>query len=79
VYVTDKPVTTYNEPAVLWRLVRGRDHARATVIPGVPESTLVYFVNDRFERGENVADWAQAIEAAGRTKAQLVEEGWTEE
>jgi len=77
--VADKPVTTYNEPAVLWRLTRGRDRARATVIPGVPQSTLVYFVNDQFERGENVADWAQALEAADRLKRQLLEEGWKEE
>jgi hypothetical protein len=79
VYVTDKPVTTYNEPAGLWRLVRGRDRARATIIPGVPESTLVYFVNDQFEKGQNVSDWARAIELAERMKAQLVEEGWKEE
>lgn len=79
VYVADERVTTYNEPAVLWRLLRGRDRARATVIPGVPESTLVYFVNDKFEKGQNVADWAQAIETADRLKRQLLEEGWTEE
>jgi hypothetical protein len=79
VYVADEPVTTYNEPAVLWRLVRGRDRARATIIPGAPESTLVYFVNDRFEKGQNVTDWAAAIAEAARLKAQLVEEGWTEE
>jgi hypothetical protein len=77
--VADEPVSTYNEPAVLWRLLRGRDRARATVIPGVPESTLVYFVNDKFEKGQNVADWAQAIETAERLKRQLLEEGWTEE
>jgi hypothetical protein len=77
--VADKPVTTYNEPAVLWRLERGRDRARATVIPGVPESTLVYFVNDKFEKGQNVADWAQAIEAAERLKQQLLGDGWKEE
>lgn len=77
--MADKPVTTYNEPAVLWRLERGRDRARATVIPGAPESTLVYFVNDKFEKGQNVADWAQAIEAAERLKQQLLGDGWKEE
>jgi hypothetical protein len=78
-YVADEPVTTYNEPAVIWRMVRGRDHARATVIPGAPESTLVFFVNDQFEKGQNVADWAQALDVAARMKRQLVEDGWTEE
>lgn len=79
VYVADEPVTTYNEPAVIWRLVRGRDRARATIIPGVPESTLVYFVNDQFEKGENVTDWEQALQAAARLKEQLLEDGWKEE
>jgi hypothetical protein len=79
VYVADEPVTSYNEPAVLWRLVRGRDRARATVIPGVPESTLVYFVNDQFEKGQNVSDWADAVDAAERLREQLVEDGWVEE
>jgi hypothetical protein len=79
VYVADEPVTTYNEPAVLWRLVRGRDRARATLIPGVPESTLVYFINDRFEKGENVTDWAQALASAERMRSTLVEDGWKDE
>ena len=78
-YVADEPVTTYNEPAVIWRMARGRDRARATVIPGTPESTLVFFVNDQFEKGQNVADWAQGLEAAERMKRQLAEDGWTEE
>jgi hypothetical protein len=79
VYVADETVTTYNEPAVLWRLARGRDRARATMIPGVPTSTLVYFVNDQFEKGQNVAHWAEAVEAADRLKQHLLEEGWREE
>lgn len=77
--MADEPVTSYNEPAVLWRLTRGRDRARATVLPGTPETTLVYFVNDQFERGENVKDWEEAILKAERLKAQLVEDGWKEE
>jgi hypothetical protein len=80
VCVADKPVTTYNEPAVLWRM-RGRegDRARATLIPGVPESTLVYFLNDQLEKGVNVKDWEAALEAADAMKRDLLEDGWTEE
>ena len=77
--MADEPVTTYNDPAVLWRLTRGRDRARATVLPGTPETTLVYFVNDQFEKGENVKDWEEAILKAERLKTQLLEEGWKEE
>jgi hypothetical protein len=74
------PPRSYSEPAVLWRL-RHRDgrRARATLIPGVPTSTLVFFVDDRFERGENMADWEPALQRADEVKRALVQEGWEEE
>ena len=74
------PPKSYSEPAVLWRLRRpDGSRARATIIPGVPASTLVFFVNDRFERGENVSDWEPALRRADEVKRQLVKEGWEEE
>jgi hypothetical protein len=75
----DEPTPTYAESAVLWRLRHpDGDMARATLIPGSPASTLVYFVNDEFERGENFAEWAPAVAQAERVKEQLIEEGWRE-
>jgi hypothetical protein len=53
--------------------------ARATLIPGSPTSTLVYFVNDQFERGENFAEWGPAVEQAERVKRQMMDDGWREE
>ena len=74
------PTRTYAEPAVLWRLRHpDGDIARATLIPGSPASTLVYFVNDEFERGENFTDWQPAVEQAERVKQQMIEDGWREE
>lgn len=71
---------SYSEPAVLWRLKHANGgRARATIVPGIPTSTLVFFVNDRFERGENMADWEPALKRADEVKRQLVEEGWEEE
>jgi hypothetical protein len=71
---------SYSEPAVLWRLRhRNGSSARATLIPGVPTSTLVFFVDDRFERGESVEDWEPALKRADEVKRALVEEGWEEE
>ena len=71
---------SYSEPAVLWRL---RDpegnRSRATIIPGVPQSTLVIFVNDQFERGENFEEWALALARANEVRASLVEAGWRPE
>jgi hypothetical protein len=68
---------SYSEPAVLWRLHHpdGRQ-ARATIIPGVPTSTLVFFVNDRFDRGENVSEWEAAVARAEGVRQQLLEDGW---
>jgi hypothetical protein len=74
------PPKSYSEPAVLWRLKHSNGtRAWATMIPGVPTSTLVFFVNDRFERGENMADWEPALKRADEVKRRLVEEGWEEE
>jgi hypothetical protein len=78
--VNDKSTLSYGEPAVLWRLRhRDGDKARATLIPGTPESTLVYFFNDAFERGENFAEWDEAIRQAEAVRARMLTEGWTEE
>jgi hypothetical protein len=79
VYVNDKPVT-FAESTVLWRLRhRDGDIARATIIPGSPASTLVYFVNDQFERGENFEEWDKAIEQADVVRRRMLDEGWKEE
>jgi hypothetical protein len=78
--MNDSRSPTYDEPAVLWRLRHpDGDVARATLIPGSPTSTLVYFVNDKFERGENFAEWGPAVEQAERVKRQMIEDGWREE
>ena len=70
-------MTSYSEPAVLWRLRHPQgDQARATLIPGSPESTLVFFVNDRFDRGENFAEWAEAMARADAVRKDLLERGW---
>ena len=77
--MTDRP-TTYGEPAVLWRLRhRDGDRARATLIPGSPASTLVYFVNEVFERGENFGEWNDALAHADGVRRQMLDAGWTDE
>ena len=70
-------MNTYSEPAVLWRL-RGPDgdEARATLIPGSPASTLVFFVNDQLDRGENFSDWASALARADAVRDDLLGKGW---
>ncbi len=76
----DEPAPSYGEPVVLWRLRHpDGDVARATLIPGAPASTLVYFVNDAFERGENFEEWEPAVAQAARVKEKLIEDGWRDE
>ena len=70
-------VESYSEPAILWRLRHPKgDRARATLIPGSPESTLVFFLNDRLDRGENFTEWAQAMARAEAVRQELLEQGW---
>jgi hypothetical protein len=71
---------SYSEPAVLWRLKHadGR-RARATFIPGVPHSTLVFFLDDTFDRGENVTEWDQALVRAEEVRRTLEQDGWESE
>lgn len=69
---------SYSEPAVLWRLRHPNgDAARATLIPGNPVSTLAFFINDTFDRGENFDEWAAALQRAEDVRRQLLGEGWT--
>jgi hypothetical protein len=64
---------------VLWRLQDREGRVlRATLIPGSPTSTLVYFVDDQFERGENFTEWGPALQAAERLKTDMLAEGWRE-
>ena len=78
--MTDETAASYGEPAVLWRLRHpDGDVARATLIPGVPASTLVYFVNGAFERGENFSEWAPAVEQAERVRQEMLEKGWRDD
>ena len=77
--MSNEPVT-YGEPAVLWRLRHpDGNRARATLIPGTPASTLIYFVNDAFERGENFTEWESALAHADAVRARMREEGWVDD
>lgn len=77
--MSNEPVS-YGEAAVLWRL-RHPDgtSARATLIPGTPASTLIFFVNDAFERGENFIEWEAALAHAEAVRGRMREEGWVDE
>jgi hypothetical protein len=57
--------TRIDEPWQVWRCVLpdGRT-ARATIVPQGTSVEIVWFINDRLEGGERVADWATAVRRA---------------
>jgi len=79
VTVTDHSVT-YTGPTILWRLRHDDGRViRATLIPGSPASTLVFFVDDQFERGENFTEWEPALRQAQALREELMADGWRDD
>ena len=74
----DDKAVSYTETTVLWQLRHPQDGrtARATIIPGSPTSTLVFFIDDQFERGENFEEWGAALREAEEVRTGLVADGW---
>ncbi|MDP1570397.1 MAG: hypothetical protein Q8L86_10360 [Vicinamibacterales bacterium] len=67
-------------PTTLWRLYHPRgDHARAVVIPGDPQSTVTFFVNNVMDRAENFDELDVALMRADDIRRDLVDHGWREE
>ena len=46
------------------------------VIPGAPTSTLVFFVNNELDRGENFDEWDAVLMRAEDVRRELLEQGW---
>jgi hypothetical protein len=67
-------------PTVLWRLFHPRGgHARAVLIPGAPQITLTFFVDDVMDRVENYDKTEVAMFRAEDVKRALMGEGWRED
>lgn len=67
-------------PTTIWRLYHPRgDHARAVVIPGDPQTTISFFVNDVMDRAENYDELDTALFRADEIRRELVDGGWREE
>ena len=65
-----------NDPAVLWRLTRGRSTAHATVFPGDSRTTLTWFFDDVMDRAENYDSLDIALARAEHVRGVLLREGW---
>lgn len=73
----NRPVTSHTDPTVLWRLVRGRSTAHATIFPGHTETTLTWFVDGVMDRAENYDSMELALLRADDVRGVLLRDGWT--
>ena len=67
-----------HDPAVLWRLSRGRSTAHATIFPGPTETTVTWFFDGVMDRAENYATVELAVARAEHIRGLLLRDGWTE-
>jgi hypothetical protein len=67
-----------NDPAVLWRLSRGRSTAHATIFPGDSKSTVTWFFDGVMDRAENYDTLELAMARAEHIRSILLKDGWKE-
>ena len=69
-----------HEPTVLWRLFHpGGRHARAVLLPGTPQHTVTFFVDNVMDRAENFDSMDVALFRAEDLKRSMISEGWKED
>jgi hypothetical protein len=66
------------DPAVLWRMSRGRSTAHATIFPGPTETTVTWFFDGVMDRAENYATVELAVARAEHIRGILLRDGWAE-
>ena len=65
------------DPAVLWRLTRGRSVAHATVFPGATHTTLTWFFDGVMDRAENYESMDVALARSEEIRGILLRDGWS--
>jgi hypothetical protein len=66
-----------SDPAVLWRLTRGRSTAHATIFPAESRTTLTWFFDGVMDRAENYESVEIALARAEHIRGILLRDGWT--
>jgi hypothetical protein len=68
------------EPTVLWRLYHpsGR-HARAVLLPGSPQLTLTFFIDNVMDRAENFDTMELALFRSDDVRRSLAGDGWKDD
>ena len=65
-----------SDPTVLWRLVRDRSIAHATIFPGDSHTTFTWFFDGVMDRAENYESIDLALARAEHIKGILLRDGW---
>jgi hypothetical protein len=67
------------DPAVVWRMSRGRSTAHATIFPGAAQTTVTWFFDGVMDRAENYETVELALARAEHIRGILLREGWMEQ
>jgi hypothetical protein len=67
-----------NDPAVLWRMARGRATAHATIFPGPSATTVTWYFDGIMDRAENYDALELALARAEEIRGILLRDGWKE-
>jgi hypothetical protein len=65
-------------PTILWRMTRGRSTAHATLLPGVPQCTVTWYIDGVMDRAENYDSLDIAFARAEHIRGVLLRDGWME-
>jgi len=63
-------------PTVLWRLVRGRSSAHATLLGTAPPITITWYFDGVMDRAENYESMDVALARSEYLHSVLLEDGW---
>jgi hypothetical protein len=66
------------DPAVLWRVSRGRHTAHATLFPGTTHVTVTWYIDGQMDRAENYDSIDLALARAEHIRGVLMRDGWTD-
>jgi hypothetical protein len=67
-----------NDPAVLWRMTRGRNAAHAMIFPGHRHHTVTWYFDGVMDRAEQYGSIELAMARAEEIRGILLRDGWTE-
>ena len=71
-------MTDSTDPTVLWRMIRGRSVAHATLLPGEKQTAITWFFDGVMDRAENYDSLHLALARADHIRSILLRDGWEE-